>query len=90
MANKEDYKNLINEIIAKQTIVLGPDIVLVKARNIPGLTLDKAGKVESIEGEPQVVLQTLIDEYMALSGQIVKNLLNPVLAKYPEIKVTIN
>ena len=90
MAQLEDYKKLINDIIAKQTIILGPDIVLLKARSVPGLILAKDGMVENIDGDPQAVLQNLIDEYIALSGQIVRNILNPVLAKYPEIKININ
>lgn len=89
MAQIEDYKKLINDIIAKQTIILGSDIVLLKARSVPGLTLSKEGVVESIDGDPQTILQSLIDEYIALSGQIVKNILNPVLSKYPEIKINI-
>ena len=89
MPGQDDYKNLINDIIAKQTIVLGPDIVLLKAKNVPGLDISHDGKVVSIEGNPQEVLQKLIDEYIALSGQIVKNILTPVLEKYPDIKISI-
>lgn len=89
MASEENYKNLINDIIAKQTVILGPDIVLLKARNVNGLKIDSRGKVESISGEPQAVLQNLISEYIALSGQIVKNILTPVLAKYPDIQISI-
>ena len=88
MADNSNYKNLINDIVTKQTIILGPDIVLLKARNVLGLTLDSQGKVESIKGDPQIVLQNLVNEYIALSGQIVKNILSPVLAKYPEIKIS--
>lgn len=89
MPDQGNYKNLINDIIAKQTVVLGPDIVLLKARNIAGLKLNDSGQVEEITGDPQQVLQNLIDEYIALSGQIVKNILTPVFAKYPEIKLSI-
>jgi hypothetical protein len=89
MANEDSYKNLINDIIAKQTVILGPDIVLLKARNVVGLTISNEGKVEKIEGDPQQVLQSLINEYIALSGQIVKNILNPVFAKYPDIKISV-
>lgn len=90
MADVENYKNLINEIIAKQVLILGPDIVLMKARNVPGLKLDASGKVESLLGDPNTILQNLVNEYVALSGQIVKNILMPVMAKYPDIKVSIN
>ena len=89
MADNSDYQNLINDIIAKQIIILGPDIVLLKAGNVAGLKLDSAGKVLSISGDAQEILQTLVNEYIALSGQIVKNILTPVFAKYPQIKVTI-
>ena len=89
MSDLENYKNLINDIIAKQTLILGPDIVLIKARNVSGLKLDSLGKVESLDGNPQEVLQSLINEYVTLSGQIVKNILTPVFAKYPDIKMFI-
>ena len=90
MADTENYKNLINDIIAKQSVILGSEIVLLKARNVKGLRLDAAGKVEEISGNPQEVLEGLISEYVSLSGQIVKNILNPILAKYPDIKISIN
>lgn len=87
MPDQENYKNLINDIIAKQTLILGPDIVLMKAKNVAGLKLDAHGKVESLDGNPQEILQNLINEYVTLSGQIVKNILSPVFAKYPDIKM---
>jgi hypothetical protein len=90
MANKDQYVNLINDIITKQVLILGPDIVLVKAKNVPGLKLDASGKVLSIDSDPAVALQKLVDEYIGLSGQIVKNILSPVFAKYPDIKVSID
>lgn len=90
MAEQEKYISLINDIIAKQTLILGPDIVLLKARNVAGLRLDSSGKVEGIDGDAEKVLQDLVNEYIALSGQIVKNTLTSVFAKYPDIKVSIN
>ena len=90
MADSNEYKNLITDIIEKQKVILGPDIVLLKAKNVEGLKLDGQGRVESIDGDPQKVLQQLVDEYISLSGQIVKNILNPVFAKYPDIKISIN
>jgi len=89
MTDTASYKNLIDDILAKQSIILGSDIVLMKARNVPGLTIDSQGKVSDISGDAQEVLQKLINEYIGLSGQIVKNILNPVLAKYPDIKIQI-
>lgn len=89
MTDTDNYKNLINDIIAKQTLILGPDIVVLKARNVAGLRVSESGQVEEINGDPQKVLQDLVNEYIALSGQIVKSTLTTVFAKYPDIKVTI-
>lgn len=87
MSSNEDYKNLIAEIIKKQMDILGPEIALSRANNVNGLKVNSNGDVMSLEGEPQTVLQSLIDAYIALSGQIVKNILGPVFAKYPTIKL---
>ncbi len=89
MGSSEDYQKLITEIIRKQTDILGPDIALRKAKNVLGLKVNDAGEVQKIEGDPQSVLQKLVEEYISLSGQIVKNILGPVFAKYPEIKLKI-
>lgn len=85
----EDYKNLLTEIIKKQIIVLGPDIAIIKAKAVPGITLEPDGTVTKIEGNPSEILRKLIDEYVALSGLIVKTTMEPLLSKYPEISEVI-
>lgn len=90
MSSVQDYKKLIEEIVSKQMDILGPDIAIRKAENVSGLRLDEKGKVASIdEDDAQAVLQKLVDEYIALSGAIVKNILDPVFAKYPGIKLNL-
>ena len=84
--SKEDYKNIITEIIKKQAIILGPQIAVLKARNVAGITVMDDGIVTSINGPEQEVLQKLIDQYVSLSGEIVKNAVNSVFAKYPSLK----
>jgi len=81
-----DYKQMLSEIIKKQIIILGPQIAVLKARNVPGLKVTDEGEVTSVDGPEQVVLQKLIDEYVALSGEIVKNAVNSIFAKYPSIQ----
>ena len=81
----EDYKKLIADIIQKQIDIIGPDIAVQKAKNVEGLEISDTGEVLDLSGDPPSVLQKLVDEYIALSGQIVKNILSPVFAKYPEI-----
>lgn len=89
MPNKEQYQELISEIVQKQIAILGPAMALHKAEQVPGLKVDKNGRVTAITGEEQEILQRLVDSYIELSGQIVKNVLNPVFAKYPSINVKI-
>ena len=87
MDEKEQYKNLLTEIIAKQSIILGPFIAVLKARNVPELSVSDDGKVTDVRGNLSDALQKLIDEYVSLAGQIVKNALGSVFAKYPSIKI---
>ncbi|MBI4281296.1 hypothetical protein HY625_00575 [Candidatus Uhrbacteria bacterium] len=85
--NNVDFRQLLTDIIKKQIVILGPDIALLKARNVKGLTIADDGVVTSISGTPQDVLQSLIDEYVALSGLIVKKAMEPLLMKYPSVKI---
>ncbi len=86
MENKNQYVSLISEIIEKQAVILGPDIAVLKARNVLGLVIDGDGKVVDVKGNPSDVVQQLIDEYVQLSGQIVKGALSSIFTKYPDIK----
>lgn len=84
--SREDYKQMITEIIKKQIIILGPQMAVLKARNVIGLKVNDEGVVTDITGPEQVILQKLIDEYVALSGEIVKNAVNSIFEKYPSIQ----
>lgn len=83
----QDYKELLAEIIQKQIVILGPAIAVMKARNIPGLKVSDDGTVTGIEGDSRVVVKKLIEEYVALSGLIVKKAMEPLLEKYPSVKL---
>lgn len=85
-----NYQDLISEIIQKQIDILGPEMAVRKAKNVAGLSVGDDGRVLSVTGDAAAVLQNLVDQYIALSGEIVKNILNPVFMKYPEIKVNLN
>lgn len=82
----ERFKELLSEVIAKQSVILGPEIAVLKARTVQNIEISKDGKVLSISGDPREAIQRLIDVYVNLSGQIVKSALSSVFAKYPEIK----
>ena len=85
MSDPNKYKSLIEEIIAKQSIILGPDIAVMKAKNIPGLKVNREGKVINISGNAKQIIQLLIDSYVELSGQIVKSAMASVFSKYPDL-----
>lgn len=83
--DKAQYLALINEIINKQSVILGPEISLLKARNVSGLVFDNEGKVIDVQGNAEEKLRKLVDQYVELSGLIVKNALGSIFAKYPSI-----
>jgi len=83
---KDDYKKILSEIIKKQIIILGPQMAVLKAKNVKGLKVDDEGNVLDITESEQIVLQQLIDEYVALSGAIVKNAVSSIFEKYPSIQ----
>ena len=85
MPTKEEYKKIFSEIIQKQAVILGPQIAVLKARNVPGVIVSDTGEVTEISGNEQLLLHQLIDQYVALSGEIVKNAVNSVFEKYPSI-----
>jgi hypothetical protein len=78
-----DYKELLTEVIKKQMVILGPSITLSKARNVKGLTVADDGTVTNIDGQPQELIQGLIDQFVQLSGLIVKKTMEPLLSIYP-------
>jgi len=88
MDEKTQYTALIGEIIKKQSLILGPEIAILKARSVPGLMVDNDGKVTGVGDNPKETLQNLVDQYVELSGLIVKNALGSIFAKYPTISIT--
>ncbi len=86
MDEKEQYKSLIGEVIQKQAIILGPQMAIARAKRVQELVISDKGVVLEITGDPQVVVQKLIDQYVELSGLIVKNALSSVFVKYPSVK----
>ena len=87
MDENAQYTTLISEIIKKQSIILGPEIAILKARSVNGLMVDNDGKVTGVGDNPKETLQNLVDQYVELSGQIVKNALGSIFAKYPNISI---
>lgn len=85
MNEREQYMALMSEVIQKQIVILGPEIAVLKARNVPEITISGEGKVTDIKGDPGQALEKLIDTYVELSGQIVRNALGSIFTKYPAV-----
>lgn len=83
-AQDTDYKKLLTEVIQKQMVILGPGITLAKARNVKGLSVNDSGIVTEIQGPPQELIQGLIDQFVQLSGLIVRKTMEPLLSGYPD------
>lgn len=77
---QQDYKQLLSQVIKKQIVILGPDITLAKARNVQGLVVADDGSVTDITGDPQQITQKLIDQFVMLSGEIVRKTMEPLLS----------
>lgn len=86
MADQTEYRKMLTDLIQKQMVVLGPNIALDKAKKIPGLKVANDGTVLDMDGDPQMVLKGVANEYMTLSGQIAQMTLNTLLEKYPTVK----
>lgn len=79
-----DYKKLLTDVIKKQMVILGPAITLAKARNVKGLIVADDGTVTDMQGPPQELIQNLIEQFVQLSGLIVKKTMEPLLSIYPD------
>lgn len=85
-----EYKKLLTELIKKQIVILGPNITLARARGVKGLEIDEEGNVLAIIGNPKEVLQEVINQFVDLSGMIVKKAMESVLTNYPALSSVSN
>lgn len=78
--SQTDYASILSEFLQRQIIIFGPQVVHAKIAEINGLSCDKDGVVKKIEGEPQVVLQKVVDTLGELSDYAVKTVLDSVVS----------
>lgn len=76
---QQDYKGIFTQLIQKQILILGPDITIAKVKGVAGIEVDPQGNVTNITGDPQTVLQNLINQFVELSGLIVKKTMESIL-----------
>ncbi len=59
--------------------ILGAEITLARVRSVPGIKIDDAGQVTEINGDAQILLQDLMNQFVELSGMIVKKTMESIL-----------
>lgn len=74
------YQKLLNEAIHKQMTVLGPQITLIKVRNVTGLTITDDGAIGTMSGNPEDVVTRFLEEFRELSAPMVKKTMQPLLS----------
>lgn len=79
----DDGKQIFTQVIKKQMEILGAGITLARVRNVPGIKIDQAGNVVSIEGNTQVLLEQLTNQFVELSGLIIKKTMESILSSRP-------
>jgi len=80
MDSQASIKMLFDEIISRHVSILGPDITYARVKHVPEIQLTPAGKVAEINGEGEEVLGKLINQFVDLSGLIVKKTLESIVA----------
>ncbi len=73
-------QKVISELIKRQIAILGEEITISKVKNVPGIQVDSNGEVISIQGDLQIILANLINQFVELSGMIVKQTMESILA----------
>jgi|ERR1700722_1820584 len=74
------YQKLLNDAIRRQITILGRHIVLMKVRNIPGVTVSDDGTVLGMSGKPENVALLFIEQFRELSSPLVKKTMQPLLS----------
>lgn len=69
-APTEEYKKLIEEIIQKQSTILGKTVAVRRARNVSDLVIDDEGTVTSVPANINQAFADLVGQYKALSGGV--------------------
>ncbi len=79
------YRDLLTNVLKKQVILLGPEITLLKARNIKDLKIDDDFNVLNISNPPSETARELINQFLELSGFILEKTMESALAEYPQL-----
>lgn len=83
----EVYAEIVERIIKQQQSIIGP-IAVEQAEHIPGLKVDWDKKQISITGDPDKVIDSLVNQYKELFGKIsvevCREAAEPLINKLPK------
>ena len=79
-ATAQESQKLLTEAIQKQMIILGSEITLTKAHNVPGLTIAEDGTVTSLNGNVGEIITRFLEQFRELSAPLVKKTMQPLLS----------
>lgn len=74
------YQQLLTDAIHKQMTILGPQIALIKVRNVTGLTVTADGTVATLAPNADEVVTRFLEEFRDLSSPLVKKTMQPLLS----------
>lgn len=85
-----ECQQVIDEVIQKLMVVLGPDITFTKIRHHKGIVVNKAGKVIGYKENPSEVLQSLTYSFLELSPFVVGRVIEGIVKQHPNITVQLH
>ena len=72
-------KEAISELIKRQMAILGPEITMGRVKNVRGIEVNSEGGVVLLNRDPQDVFVDLTNQFVELSGLIVKKTMESIL-----------
>jgi hypothetical protein len=79
--DKKQYLNLISEIINKESVILGPEIAILKAKRVSSLIFDANGNLVDVSGYGADAIQELVAQYIKISGAVANKIIGKILAE---------
>lgn len=83
----QPYKQIIKDMLLELNQALDSHVVVKVARKVQGLRISETLDVETLEGDPQAIVQELVDAFVGLSNEVVVKTLRPLLKQCPWIKL---
>lgn len=83
--SESDYRHLMSDLLKNLINVLGPDVVLIKVKNVNAVRVNTNGEAVMIYGDPSTAFEKLINEYISLAPFVTKQIIRQVLANYPQL-----